>query len=44
MPLTFHHKQLSNGLDIIAERNSDAHSFAVGSVREHRERATKRRK
>jgi predicted Zn-dependent peptidase len=30
MALTFHHKQLSNGLDIVAERNPDAHSVAVG--------------
>ncbi|MGE5612596.1 MAG: M16 family metallopeptidase [Bacillota bacterium] len=30
MPLTFHHQQLSNGLDIIAEANPDAHSIAVG--------------
>jgi predicted Zn-dependent peptidase len=30
MPLTFHHKQLPNGLDIVAERNPDAHSFAAG--------------
>jgi predicted Zn-dependent peptidase len=30
MPLTFHHKQLSNGLDIIAEQNPDAHSLAAG--------------
>ncbi|HEY1628265.1 MAG TPA: pitrilysin family protein, partial [Tepidisphaeraceae bacterium] len=30
MPLTFHHHQLSNGLDIIAEINPDSHSFAAG--------------
>ena len=30
MPLLFHHHQLSNGLDIIAEENPDAHSFAAG--------------
>ncbi|HZL35073.1 MAG TPA: pitrilysin family protein [Tepidisphaeraceae bacterium] len=30
MPLTFHYKQLSNGLDIVAERNPDAHSVALG--------------
>lgn len=30
MPLKFHHKQLSNGLDIIAEVNPDSHSFAAG--------------
>src|SRR5580698_5388552 len=30
MPLQFHHHQLSNGLDIIAEINPDAHSFAAG--------------
>ena len=30
MPLTFHHKQLANGLDIIAEVNPDSHSFAAG--------------
>ncbi len=30
MALTFHHKQLSNGLDIIAEVNPDSHSFAAG--------------
>ena len=30
MPLTFHHHQLPNGLDIIAEVNPDAHSFAAG--------------
>ena len=30
MPLTFHYKQLSNGLDIVAERNADAHSIALG--------------
>jgi len=30
MPLLFHHHQLSNGLDIIGEENSDAHSFAAG--------------
>ena len=30
MPLTFHYKQLPNGLDIVAEENPDAHSFAVG--------------
>src|SRR6476659_7360957 len=30
MPLKFHHKQLANGLDIIAEENPDSHSFAAG--------------
>jgi len=30
MPLTFHHKQLPNGLDIIAEVNPDSYSFAAG--------------
>ncbi len=30
MPLPFHHHQLSNGLDIIAEINPDSHSFAAG--------------
>jgi predicted Zn-dependent peptidase len=30
MPLTFHHKQLPNGLDVIAEVNSDSHSTALG--------------
>lgn len=30
MPLTFHHHQLKNGLDIIAEINPDSHSFAGG--------------
>jgi len=30
MPLTFHYKQLSNGLDIVAERNPEAHSVALG--------------
>ncbi len=30
MPLTFHHHQLSNGLDIVAESNPDAHSIALG--------------
>ena len=30
MPLTFHHKKLHNGLDVIAEKNPDAHSIAVG--------------
>ncbi len=30
MPLTFHHKQLPNGLDIVAEVNPDSHSFAAG--------------
>jgi predicted Zn-dependent peptidase len=30
MPLTFHYKQLSNGLDIVAEQNPDAHSVALG--------------
>lgn len=30
MPLTFHYKQLPNGLDIVAERNPDAHSVALG--------------
>src|SRR5439155_8236558 len=30
MPLKFHHKQLPNGLDIVAEENPDSHSFAAG--------------
>jgi len=30
MPLTFHYHQLPNGLDIVAERNDDAHSIALG--------------
>jgi predicted Zn-dependent peptidase len=30
MPLSFHHHQLPNGLDIIAESNPAAHSIAVG--------------
>ena len=30
MPLTFHHAQLKNGLDIVAEINRDSHSFAAG--------------
>ena len=30
MPLTFHHHQLKNGLDIIAEENPDSHSIALG--------------
>ncbi|MGB7161211.1 MAG: pitrilysin family protein [Tepidisphaeraceae bacterium] len=30
MALTFHHHQLKNGLDIIAEENPDSHSFAAG--------------
>ena len=30
MPLTFHHKQLANGLDVIAEVNPDSHSTALG--------------
>src|SRR5436305_1520719 len=30
MPLTFHYHQLPNGLDIVAERNPDAHSIAMG--------------
>jgi predicted Zn-dependent peptidase len=30
MPLTFQHKQLPNGLDIVAEVNPDSHSFAAG--------------
>jgi len=30
MPLTFHQHQLPNGLDIVAERNPDAHSVALG--------------
>src|SRR5438477_3105553 len=30
MPLEFHHRQLANGLDIIAEGNPDSHSFAGG--------------
>src|SRR3954469_8503028 len=29
MALTFHYKQLSNGLDVIAEVNPDSHSFAA---------------
>src|SRR5580700_6715220 len=28
--MTFHHAQLPNGLQIVAEPNSDAHSLAVG--------------
>ena len=30
MPLTFHHRTLPNGLDVLAEVNPDAHSFAAG--------------
>src|SRR5690606_39190131 len=30
MPLHFDHHQLPNGLDIIGERNTDSHSFAIG--------------
>ena len=30
MPLTFHHTQLANGLDVIAEVNPDSHSTALG--------------
>ncbi len=30
MPLTFHYRQLPNGLDIVAEENPDSHSVAVG--------------
>ena len=30
MPLTFHHTQLPNGLDVVAELNPDAHSIAMG--------------
>ncbi len=30
MALTFHHKQLSNRLDIIAESNPNSHSIAIG--------------
>ena len=30
MPLKFHYKQLSNGLDVVAEENPDSHSFAAG--------------
>lgn len=30
MPLTFHHEQLPNGLDVIAEVNPDSHSTALG--------------
>ena len=30
MALKFHHKQLDNGLDVIAEVNPDSHSFAAG--------------
>jgi len=30
MPLPFHHHQLPNGLDIVAEGNPDSHSIAVG--------------
>src|SRR3954453_835502 len=30
MPLTFHHRRLPNGLDIIAETNPDSYSFAAG--------------
>src|SRR5258708_29819113 len=32
MALNFHHKQLANGLDIVAEVNPDAHSTALGLV------------
>src|SRR5688572_4162917 len=30
MALKFHHHQLPNGLDIVAEENPDSHSFAAG--------------
>src|SRR5262245_23645469 len=30
MALTFHHHQLSNGLDIVAELHPDSHTFAAG--------------
>src|SRR6202050_4489523 len=30
MSLTFHYKQLANGLDVVAELNPDAHSVALG--------------
>src|SRR5688500_7815154 len=30
MPLTFHHQQLPNGLDVIAEVNPDSYSTAMG--------------
>src|SRR5579862_2595314 len=30
MALSFKHRQLANGLDIIAEENPDSHSFAAG--------------
>src|ERR1044072_9463882 len=30
MALQFHHHQLPNGLDIVAEINPDSHSFALG--------------
>jgi predicted Zn-dependent peptidase len=30
MPLTFHHHQLANGLDVIAETNPDSYSTAIG--------------
>jgi len=30
MALTFHHKKLANGLDVVAEANPDAHSVALG--------------
>src|SRR2546423_451440 len=30
MPLTFKHRQLSNGLDVVAEINPDSHSVALG--------------
>jgi len=30
MALTFHHRQLANGLDIVAEHNPDAYSVALG--------------
>jgi predicted Zn-dependent peptidase len=30
MALKFHYKQLSNGLDVVAEENPDSHSFAAG--------------
>jgi predicted Zn-dependent peptidase len=30
MALTFHHAQLPNGLDVVAEQNPDAHSVALG--------------
>src|SRR6516225_7209831 len=30
MPLTFHHHQLPNAFDIVAETNADSHSVALG--------------